>query len=80
MDNILLGNTWWRCESGCGHVHSGVAKSGERPRGTVSAFGAFGGQLTKSLANILEMVAERGGPRELESRRYILEWESKLHT
>ena len=23
VDSILLGNSWWRCESRYGHVHSG---------------------------------------------------------
>ena len=38
VDSILLGDTWWKYESRRGHVHSGVAKSGERSYATVPSF------------------------------------------
>lgn len=49
-------------ENGCGYVHSGVAKPGQRPHGTVLSFRGFwgGGHLTKCLTNVPQMVAERG--------------------
>ena len=78
VDSILLGNTWWKCESGCGHVHSGC-KIREKVAWYSSVFqGHLWRHWTKCWSNILEIVAERGRLKMAGVRRYILDWAGLL--